>query len=313
MGRPLSLDDSMIDAPLPAELKGLDVDGFPSSVQNQVAMAGICQIMSRIVKNVYTSQGSHVEGRRSFDVRVVRQLRQDLDDWRANLPGGLQLDVESPPDDLSRALIHIHLTHQQAIILLTRSFAQFYIGQEKQSSIDQPGMKFLRQSTIDCIHAARVTIHLMVLLRKQKLLSQYSFFDALYCSAALCVLFLSTKLSPPDDKTRELMREALSILWQLAHGSAFAATSLKTMTSKGFRDSHESIDGVVSYDGRDNRRSRGEMVSAPSISSFESAAKSPPATTLSTQEQGFEYYNPPGLWSTLTVCPASLLPLTWLV
>jgi hypothetical protein len=226
LGRPLSIDDSEIDTALPTYLPSLDSNDIKSTTKNQIASVILCQIMGDIVKTVYGR--SKMKDGQVIDPVLIRELVHRLRAWSKNLPEDLKISATC-----SRAVIHLHLAHQQTVILLTRKFLNHSVAKNK-SPASPPSQKFVKEYAQMCIEAARTTIGLMTALRDRSILTRFSFYDALYCSGALYVLLLGAKLEPLHHFARQTVADGISILRYLAHGNEAAATSLRQIC-RGFR------------------------------------------------------------------------------
>lgn len=228
MGRPLAIDDAEIDAPFPADLPELRVDGRQSSVSNQIAMAQLCQIMGRIVKMIYSNKITSKNGQVIYP-KPFKQLQTDLEQWKLTLPEHLKLS-----HDCTRAVFHLHLTYEQAIILLTRTSLNHAVVKNHITQVSTETAEFLHQNAQDCLSAARSSIRIMTTLKDRALLSRFSFHDFLYCSAALFVLLLGAKLETPGQTTKSTFIQGMAVLFELAKGSEAAVSSLR-LISRGFQ------------------------------------------------------------------------------
>jgi hypothetical protein len=227
MGRPLAIDDSEIDVSFPVDIPELNING-QGNVRHQIAMAQLCQIMGKIVKEVYSNRTMSKNGK-EIHPRSFERIRKELDRWKTELPEPLKLTRTS-----SRAVAHIHLTHDQAIILLTRTCLNHAVADNHVSPLTGASRKFVHQNARDCLSAARSSIQIMSVLRERSLLSRFSFHDFLYCSAALYVLLLGAKLDRLVTPVKASILEGISVLYELAKGSEAAASSLQ-LISRGFR------------------------------------------------------------------------------
>jgi hypothetical protein len=225
-GRPLSIDDAEIDTALPTFVPSLDSDGSRFTFKNQIVSITLCQIMGCIVRTVY-GRSQTTEGQ-IIDPAQIRELMHRLRAWSRNLPEEIKIT-----ETCSRAVIHLHLAHQQTIILLTRKFLNHSVAKNKSPS-SQLSQKFVKEYAQICIDAAKTTVGLMASLRDRSLLTKFSFYDSLYCSGALYVLLLGAKLEPLNQITRQTLTDGLSILRYLARGNEAAATSLRQIC-RGFR------------------------------------------------------------------------------
>ncbi|CAI7597913.1 unnamed protein product [Penicillium glandicola] len=235
MGRPLSINDAEINAPFPVEIPEWSFSHRrPTNVDNLVAMAKLCQLMGKIVENVYCKPAGFAIGSQESNTiihpKIFRELKQELEKWRRELPHHLRLS-----NNLSRSVAHIALSYEQATILLTRSCLNHVHAAATRPStfIGEEAMRFLRQQSQDCINAAVESIRILFSLHSRSLLCRFSFHDSLYCTAALYILMLREKLDFPM-QTKESIAQGLVVLQDLATGSEFAASSLRHIKN-GFR------------------------------------------------------------------------------
>jgi hypothetical protein len=229
MGRPLAIDDSEIDVPFPVDIPELNTNGR-GNFDSQIAMAKLCQIMGKIVKEVYSNSSSALAKRgKEIHARSFQQLKIELDMWKSALPEALKLS-----STCSRAVAHIHLTYEQAIILLTRTCLNHAVAESNASPLSVASRKFIHRNAQDCLSAARSCIQIMSALGERSLLSRFSFHDFLYCSAALYVLLLGAKLERPVTPVKTTILQGIVVLYELAKGSEAAALSLN-LISRGFQ------------------------------------------------------------------------------
>ncbi|RDW93727.1 fungal specific transcription factor domain-containing protein [Aspergillus mulundensis] len=229
LGRPIMIEDDEIDTPFPVDLPELQVPEYTSTVINgQIAIVKILQIEGRILETMYPGKVLASHGR-VIDVQVFKALITELEDWRKTLPTKLLLSSSS-----TRGVIHLHLTYEHAVMLLSRtalthmaSLCSTSRRSKRQTTPTTMHTSFLQSAAKDCLVAASSTISLFQALRRRKLLCSYSCLDPLYCSGALHVLLLGAKIEAPDSLTRKTIMEGISVLRELAKGSETAAASLK--------------------------------------------------------------------------------------
>ncbi|KAJ4266121.1 hypothetical protein NW762_004099 [Fusarium torreyae] len=242
LGRPLMLDDDEIDTPFPTDLPELRVPQYTSSVEGQIALIKLYRIMGKIVKFMY-SRTTPSGGQQVIDTKAFGRLKASLQEWKAQLPETLQISQTS-----TRGAIHLHLTHEQAIMLLSRiplSHAAALKDGQPSRLDHQHKIKFLQDAARDCVSAAVTTIKLLNTLKQRRLLARYSCQDPLYCSSALHVLLLGAKLESPNDSTKRTITEGILVLRELAKGSEAAASSLGCILSgfePFFRKSNQAAD-----------------------------------------------------------------------
>ncbi|KAF7538022.1 hypothetical protein G7Z17_g12713 [Cylindrodendrum hubeiense] len=222
MGRPLMIDDEEIDTPFPVDLPELRTPQYSSPLEGQIALIKLCRIMGKIVKTMYSrttpSGNEHIINTRSFV-----NLKADLQQWKEELPEKLQLSSEA-----TRGVVHLHMSHEQAIILLSRIPLTHAVASKRtnETPLEHRKIEFLQEAARDCVAAALATIKMLQTLNQRGLICRYSSHDPLYCSASLHVLLLGARLEPPADATKKIIAEGILILRELAKGSETAASSL---------------------------------------------------------------------------------------
>ncbi|KAL4911094.1 fungal-specific transcription factor domain-containing protein [Aspergillus multicolor] len=229
LGRSIMIEDDEIDTPFPVDLPELQVPEYTSPViYGQIAIVRVLQIKGRILRTMYS--GMVLSGRgRVIDVQVFQTLITELEDWRKALPMKLQLAESS-----TRGIIHLHLTYEHAVMLLSRTALAHMVSlcsnssrSDRQATPTEAHTSFLRKAANNCLTAASSTISLFRTLRQRKLLCSYSCLDPLYCSGALHVLLLGAKIATPDSEARKMITQGINVLRDLAKGSETAAASLK--------------------------------------------------------------------------------------
>lgn len=134
-------------------------------------------------------------------------------------------------------MFHLHLTHEQTIILLNRLPLTHAAATVENSTNDlQPNkMEFLTTAAKCCVAAAITTIKILKFLRESKLMCRYACQDSLYCSAALHVLLLGARLGPPTDDFKGIIADGIYMLRELAEGNETAASAIEGITTGFYR------------------------------------------------------------------------------
>lgn len=229
LGRPLMIEDHEIDTPLPTDLPDLQVNPR-ATASNQIALVQLCKVMGRIVRALYSS--NRLPGdRQVIDIEQYTELRAALEQWEVDLPESLRISSQT-----SRSTFHLHLTHKQGILLLSRIMLSHAVAPkdpDMPTDHQERIAKFLHDAARDCVSAALATIKILKIIRDRGLLCRYSYQDPLYCSAALHVLLLGAKLEPPTEENKRVIIAGILILRELADGSENAASSLPVLV-QGF-------------------------------------------------------------------------------
>lgn len=225
MGRPLAINDTEIDAPLPTDMpEWADRMGkSPTNVDGLISMIKLCHLLGKIVDTVYCKPASG-EGT-TMNPKIFRQLRDDLEKSRNDLPPRMRPSVG---ESSSRSIAHIFLAYEQANILLTRSCLNYAALASHSWTLPDATSEFVRQQARNCVRSAVTTIRIMFSLRSKSQLCRFSFHDSLYCTAAVYVLLLGKDLEwLSSEAVRESIRQSVLILLDLAEGSELAASALK--------------------------------------------------------------------------------------
>ncbi|KAL4792218.1 fungal-specific transcription factor domain-containing protein [Aspergillus venezuelensis] len=224
MGRPLSINDAEIDAPLPKHMPDWTNEAMDTTkVDTMIVLARHCQLLGRIVDSVYCKP-SPVKETSGVCSSTFTNLKEELEDWRAKLPAHL-----SREKCRTRSVAHLHLMYEQANLLLTRPCLNSAVILNLSTKVfSEQSKTFLQQQTQACVDAAVSVIQIMSDLKSRSLLCGYSFHDALYCSSALYVLLLvERKLGDFVKVPAGILHKGISILLLLARDSEAAASSLR--------------------------------------------------------------------------------------
>lgn len=225
MGRPLAINDTEIDAPLPTDIPewGDMTGNSPTNVDGLIAMIKLCHLLGKIVDTVYCKP---VSGEGTIMIpRVFRQLQDDVEQSRNDLPPRLRPSVGQ---SLSRPIAHISLAYEQATILLSRSCLNYAVVASHSWTLPDATSEFIRQQARSCVRSAVTTIRIMFSLRERSQLCRFSFHDSLYCTAAVYVLLLGKNLEwLSSEVIKNSIRQGVLILLDLANGSELAASALK--------------------------------------------------------------------------------------
>ncbi|EEB07612.1 transcription factor [Schizosaccharomyces japonicus yFS275] len=205
-GRPLSITDSECDADLPTVVPELEVEGSASNVHNIISMTKIARIMGKTMEQLYGGVNY-----RKNPIKIIESLRADLENWKNELPTFQVLENLDPSDPLFRANIHLHMTYDQAIIVMSRPFLLHKMKNSKTS----PAVNRIYD---DCIIAARHLIFLVRQLQLHSKLSCYSFFDYNYTFSSALVVLLH-RVTEPCEEDDIAMEHAYSALDYMAEGN----------------------------------------------------------------------------------------------
>ncbi|WBW73392.1 DNA-binding transcription factor [Schizosaccharomyces osmophilus] len=201
-GRPLSIADGECDAALPTVVPELEIEGSASNVHNIISMSKIAQIMGKTMEELYGTVNY-----KKNPITIIESLRADLNEWKQSLPPFQILENLDPNHPLFRANVHLHMTYDQAIIIMSRPVLLHKMKNAKNS----PRVNRINE---DCILAARHLISLVHLLQQHSQLSCYSFFDYNYTFSSALVVLLHCVTEPcqEDDIAMEYAYAALDYM-----------------------------------------------------------------------------------------------------
>lgn len=224
MGRPLAINDAEIDAPLPVNVpEWSNMAGKPMNVDGQIAMIRLCNLLGKIINEVYCKPGCGEEC--MISSRKIERLQDEIRQSRDDLPDDLK---GLPEQAIPRSVAHLLLAYEQATILLTRSCLNHAAAAKHTYLLNNEALLSNRNQAQVCINSAVTTIKIMFSLRSRSLLCRFSFHDSLYFASALYVLLLGRSLDwVPDAIIRESWHHGLLILLDLAQGSEIATEFLR--------------------------------------------------------------------------------------
>ncbi|CAB16735.1 Transcription factor [Schizosaccharomyces pombe] len=208
-GRPLSIADSECDAALPTVVPELEIEGSASNVHNIISMSKIAKIMGKTMEQLYGTVNY-----KKNPINIIESLRADLEEWKRSLPPFQILENLDAEDPLFRANVHLHMTYDQAIIIMSRPVLLHKMKNAKNS----PRVDRINE---DCILAARHLISLVHLLQNHSQLSCYSFFDYNYTFSSALVVLLHC-VTEPCEEDDIAMQYAYSALDYMAEGNEAA-------------------------------------------------------------------------------------------
>ncbi|EPY51720.1 transcription factor [Schizosaccharomyces cryophilus OY26] len=282
-GRPLSIADSECDAALPTVVPELEIEGSASNVHNIISMSKIAQIMGKTMEQLYGTVNY-----KKNPITIIESLRADLNDWKQSLPSFQILENLDPKDPLFRANVHLHMTYDQAIIIMSRPVLLHKMKNAKNS----PRVNRINE---DCILAARHLISLVHLLQQHSQLSCYSFFDYNYTFSSALVVLLHC-VTEPCQEDDIAMEYAYAALDYMAEGNDPAKncariirlfdTHLKGIRSAGNNNSSQS--GFMAWQrwiaevaSKNNKANQANFVGnyTPSVSTGRSSASLTPGPT----------------------------------
>jgi len=219
LGRPSSIAEDAIDAPLPTYHPSLDNLEYQSNVQHQVEYLKLTRIITQIVQNI------PLESKES----CVRDLSQQLKQWRCQLFSNLHPNDLLPSERNFRTTVHLHIHYHWAWILMGRA-SLLQLSRERIQALSKstPPIQDQSQSRKDlanlCVDAAKATIQLVLVLKKHNLLCRFSFTDHHASTAALIILILHSILQSGDETSR-IIDDGVDMLRYMARGGCRGALS----------------------------------------------------------------------------------------
>ncbi|KAI5273894.1 hypothetical protein E4T47_02847 [Aureobasidium subglaciale] len=224
---PLEIDDEYITEegilPMPEGITPL------TTVFN--AHSRLVELLIKIVRNVYPIRAKDVQSNmdRSYTVpfSVIRDIENDLETWKSNLPAGLDPCNNSNPK-LTRAqqLLRIAYAHAQA--MLYRPFLHFVATDKRAHNIDQRAYT----CAASYVNLSRNHIHLCVQMKQKGLLNGAHWFVMYTTFFAVVSLIYFAAENPQNITTEAVLKDAMQgkeVLASLAKRSMAADRCATTL------------------------------------------------------------------------------------
>ncbi|VUC23437.1 unnamed protein product [Clonostachys rosea] len=161
IGLPLLISDTDISVDLPSNDPALNAEDFGDHLQF-VATLRLAKIAGQISRSLYVRKPQ----RGTFLQQVIR-IREELNQWREQLPSQLKVDLHRVSGDGGQLqpITLLHLSFNQLLIVATRPVLLFFfrhsIGERSATGTEFPIPEQTRDVAEACISAARQSCHLL--------------------------------------------------------------------------------------------------------------------------------------------------------
>jgi hypothetical protein len=241
-GRPSSLSDPDVDAPLPVDFPGLMPANQVSNHTNMVTLITLTLKLGE-VSNAITSLRKYRKDQQQDCLERLLNLRKNLVDWWSTLPEEITCRDLNPGGPLFRSNVHLKLDYCLTRVFIGRPFLFSNIkGIYQTSSQGAPykgasGLSKNRATLVtDCVEAALEIINLCRLLRDETGLARASFTEFSSCRAALLVI-LAQGLTKRTERLGAALEQGISLIkiMSMGVGSARSAVSVIEALERAIR------------------------------------------------------------------------------
>ncbi|KAJ5105703.1 hypothetical protein NUU61_003050 [Penicillium alfredii] len=241
-GRPASLADSNVDAPLPVDFPEL----MPATqISNHTNMVTLITLTLKLgeVSNEITSLRTSPKGQQQDCLERLLNLRKHLVEWWSTLPEETTCRDLNPGGPLFRSNVHLKLDYCLTRIFIGRPFLFSNIKGLHQtpsftlSNKGPSGVSKNRATLVtDCVEAALEIIDLCRLLRDETGLARASFTEFSSCRAALLVI-LAQGLTKRTERLGAALDQGISLIkiMSMGVGSARSAVSVIEALERAIR------------------------------------------------------------------------------
>ncbi|OQD61841.1 hypothetical protein PENPOL_c015G08210 [Penicillium polonicum] len=244
-GRPSSLSDRDVDAPLPVDFPGLMPIHQPSNHTNMVTLITLTLKLGE-VSNEITSLRKYRKEQQQDCLERLLNFRKHLVDWWSTLPEEITCRDLNPAGPLFRANVHLKLDYCLTRVFIGRPFLFSNIkgiyqtpsqGPPYKGSAALSGLSKNRATLVtDCVEAALEIIDLCRLLRDETGLARASFTEFSSCRAALLVI-LAQGLTKRTERLGAALEQGISLIkiMSMGVGSARSAVSVIEALERAIR------------------------------------------------------------------------------
>ncbi|KAJ5168637.1 uncharacterized protein N7482_004231 [Penicillium canariense] len=241
-GRPASLADVDVDAPLPVDFPGIMPATQQSNHTNMIALITLTLKLGE-VSNEITSLRTCRKGHQQDCLERLLNIRKHLVEWWSTLPEEMNCRDLNPGGPLFRSNVHLKLDYCLTRIFIGRPFLFSNIKGLHQtpshaSAFKGPsGMAKIRATLVtDCVEAALEIIDLCRLLRDETGLARASFTEFSSCRAALLVI-LAQGLTKRTERLGAALEQGISLIkiMSMGVGSARSAVSVIEALERAIR------------------------------------------------------------------------------
>ncbi|KAJ5287355.1 hypothetical protein N7478_003041 [Penicillium angulare] len=241
-GRPASLADADVDAPLPVDFPGLMPATQPSNHTNMVTLITLTLKLGQ-VSNEISSLRTCRKGQQQDCLERLLNIRKHLIEWWSTLPEETNCRDLNPNGPLFRSNVHLKLDYCLTRIFIGRPFLFSNIRalQQTPTQMQAPkgpsGISKHRTTLVtDCVEAALEIIDLCRLLRDETGLARASFTEFSSCRAALLVI-LAQGLTKRTERLGAALEQGISLIkiMSMGVGSARSAVSVIEALERAIR------------------------------------------------------------------------------
>ncbi|KAJ5595009.1 uncharacterized protein N7459_001217 [Penicillium hispanicum] len=271
-GRPASLSDADVDAPLPVDFPGLMPATQPSNHTNMIALITLTLKLGE-VSNEISFLRTCRKGQQQDCLERLLNIRKQLIEWWSTLPEETNCRDLHPSGPLFRSNVHLKLDYCLTRIFIGRPFLFSNIKglqtPSQTSALKGPsGLSKNRVSLVtDCVEAALEIIDLCRLLRDEAGLARASFTEFSSCRAALLVI-LAQGLTKRTERLGAALEQGISLIkiMSMGVGSARSAVSVIEALERAIRrlevwsESHQSQSNGGSAESAYDRFKNWEML-----------------------------------------------------
>ncbi|KAJ5669741.1 hypothetical protein N7462_010811 [Penicillium macrosclerotiorum] len=241
-GRPASLSDADVDAPLPVDFPDIMPASQPSNHTNMVALITLTLKLGE-VSNDITSLRTCRKGQQQDCLERLLSIRKHLLEWWSTLPEETNCRDLNPQGPLFRSNVHLKLDYCLTRIFIGRPFLFSSLRGIHQNSSHPNAFKgpsgvSKNRTTLvtDCVEAALEIIDLCRLLRDETGLARASFTEFSSCRAALLVI-LAQGLTKRTERLGAALEQGISLIkiMSMGVGSARSAVSVIEALERAIR------------------------------------------------------------------------------
>jgi hypothetical protein len=241
-GRPASLADVDVDAPLPVDFPGIMPATQQSNHTNMIALITLTLKLGE-VSNEISSLRTCRKGQEQDCLERLLNIRKHLVEWWSTLPEETNCRDLNPAGPLFRSNVHLKLDYCLTRIFIGRPFLfsnikGLYQTPSHAATLKGPSGMAKNRATLvtDCVEAALEIIDLCRLLRDETGLARASFTEFSSCRAALLVI-LAQGLTKRTERLGAALDQGISLIkiMSMGVGSARSAVSVIEALERAIR------------------------------------------------------------------------------
>ena len=239
LGLPQTLSDDDIDQEFPVEVDDEYVtkDGIQPMPDGKVSVmtafnshTRLVQLLSKIVRYVYPIKVQAGNSDKSYSVpfSAIRELENDLENWKNSLPVTLSPNPGEGP--LTRVQQLLRLSYAHAQVMLYRPFLHFVAMNKRERPVDQRAYA----CAASYVNVSRNIVHITTQMKQKGLLNGAHWFTMYTSFFAILSLVYFAAENPDNATTEAVMKDALEgrqVLASLAQRSMAADRCTATLDS----------------------------------------------------------------------------------